>query len=87
MNAELPPFKNGEDNSKSEATLDCDITPLSWVDSIMTVSGVYLTQSHESAVVRLVQHRIRFRWRPESDSGAGLDSRGVSRSEISAQWS
>jgi len=29
MNAELPPFKNGEHNSKSATTIDRDITPLS----------------------------------------------------------
>jgi len=29
MNAELPPFKNGEHTSESASTLDCDITPLS----------------------------------------------------------
>ena len=28
MNAELPPFKNGEHNSESVSTLDRDITPL-----------------------------------------------------------
>jgi len=28
MNAELPPFMNGEHNSQSASTLDCDITPL-----------------------------------------------------------
>jgi len=28
MNAELPPFKNGEHNSESASTLDRDITPL-----------------------------------------------------------
>jgi len=28
MNAELPPFKNGEHNSESASTIDRDITPL-----------------------------------------------------------
>jgi len=28
MNAELPPFKNGDHNSKSASTLNQDITPL-----------------------------------------------------------
>jgi len=28
MNAELPPFKNGEHNSESASTFDGDITPL-----------------------------------------------------------
>jgi len=28
MNAELPPFKNGERNSERASTLDRDITPL-----------------------------------------------------------
>jgi len=28
MNAELPPFKNGEHNSESASTINCVITPL-----------------------------------------------------------
>jgi len=29
MNVELPPFKNGEHNSKGVSILDCGLTPLS----------------------------------------------------------
>ena len=31
MNEELPPFKNGEYNSKNVSTLDCGLTPVTSV--------------------------------------------------------
>jgi len=43
MNAELPPFKNGEHNSDSASTLDRDITPLITVPS--TLQYRWLTDS------------------------------------------
>jgi len=39
MNAELPPFKNGEHNSENVSTIDPVITPLSditiWIRELM----------------------------------------------------
>ena len=41
MNAELPPFKNGEQNSKSVSTIDRDITPLNLSEAQLVSQNHY----------------------------------------------
>jgi len=45
MNAELPPFKNGEHNSESASTVDRVITPLTSLNNkVNTLYSVFLNQ-------------------------------------------
>jgi len=43
MNAELPPFKNGEHNSQSVLTIDRVITPLSSSLAVTDLSATFQT--------------------------------------------
>jgi len=49
MNAELPPFKNGEQNSESASTLDRSLTPSRFLGYIAMKDKIWAA---ESAILR-----------------------------------